>query len=45
MLNIDQDLLREQHKFLCELNAVAAQDDSYYEYLEGIINLVEELMD
>ena len=39
-MNIDQTLLREQYDYLCTI-----QDTLKSEHIEGILNILEELMD
>ena len=39
-MHIDQTLLREQYDYLCSI-----QDTLKSEHIEGILNILEELMD
>ena len=39
-MNIDQPLLREQYDYLCSI-----QDTLKSDHIEGILNILEELMD
>ena len=39
-MNIDQSLLREQYDYLCSI-----QDTLKSDHIEGILNILEELMD
>lgn len=44
-LKIDQDLLHQQYELLCDLICETGRDEDYYEKLDGLINLIGEMLE